>query len=60
MFFTKWDEQDLECACLVEHPLCKDRKSCEELELNLYTYDDIVQCMKHEKYKKQGGVIKQI
>lgn len=60
MFYTKWDVKDLECACLISNPLCNNHKKCEELELILVVYDGIEECMKHNKYKKSGGVIKQI
>lgn len=60
VFYTKWDLGELECACYVKNPLCEKYKQCEELELTLSVYYDITGCMKHRKYKKQSGVIKQL
>jgi len=60
IFNTKWDGQELICACYVKNPLCKEYKQCEELELTLSVYDGVEECMKARKYKKQGGVVKQI
>lgn len=59
-FYTKWDGQELICACYVKNPLCDNCKECEEIELTLSVYDGIEDCMRHRKYKKQGGVVKQI
>lgn len=59
-FNTKWDNQELICACYIKKPMCQDFKNCEELDLTLSIYDGIEECMRHRKYKKQGGVTKQI
>ena len=58
-FYTKWDEQELKCACYIKNPRCKYHKECEELELTLSVYDGIEECMRTRKYKKEHGVIKQ-
>ena len=60
IFYTKWDEQELICACYIKNPLCPRYKECEKLELTLSLYDGIEECMRSRKYKKQGGVVKQI
>ena len=60
IFYTKWDGQELICACYIKNPMCPHHKECEELELTLSVYDGIAECMKHRKYKKERGVIKQI
>lgn len=59
-FYTKWEYGELECACYIKEPLCDKYKQCEEIELTLFVYGDIESCMKHRKYKKQSGVIKQL
>ncbi len=59
-FYTKWDGQELICACYIKNPMCSHYKECEEIELEFDKYANIHECMKHRKYKKQGGVIKQI
>lgn len=58
-FYTKWDEQELLCACYIKNPMCNNYKECEELELTLETYNGLEECMRHRKYKKSGGVTKQ-
>jgi len=59
-FNTLWEDEELKCACYIKNPLCKHYKQCEELELTLSVYDGVEECMRHPKYKKERGVIKQI
>lgn len=59
IFLSKWDGQDLKCACLFHTPLCKDNKECEEIELSLLPYEDVVDCMKARRYKRVNGALKQ-
>lgn len=60
IIYTKWDSEELECACYIKNPLCDNYKQCEELELKLDKYDGIQECMRQRKYKKERGVIKQL
>jgi hypothetical protein len=62
VFLSKWEGQDLKCACLFHNPLCENYKKCEEIELEYSPYQDIEQCMKEQRqYRRgKGGAIKQI
>ena len=59
VFLSKWDGQELRCACLFHNPLCSDNKGCEEIELSLLPYEDVVECMKARRYQRANGAIKQ-
>lgn len=59
IIYSKWDVDELECACLLSNPLCDRYRECEELELILDTYGGIEECMRNRKYIKEHGVIKQ-
>ena len=59
VFLSKWDGQELRCACLFHNPLCINYKDCEELELSLLPYEDVVECMKARRYQRINGAIKQ-
>ena len=61
VFLTKWEGQELKCACLFHNPMCSS-KVCEEIELSLLPYQDLEECMKEQRmYKRgKGGSIKQI
>lgn len=58
-FNTRWNGNDLRCACLYGNPCCDRFKNCEVLELTLKPYADIEECMKARKYKREKGAIKQ-
>ena len=60
LLYTKWINNELNCACYIKNPLCDKYKECEELELILNVYGGVEECMRQRKYKKKGGVIKQI
>lgn len=57
--YTSWKDE-LECCCYVKNPLCNKYKECEEIDVKFNTYDDLNECTKQRKYKKVGGVIKQL
>lgn len=59
VFLSKWDGQELRCACLFHNPLCIDNKECEEIELSLLPYEDVVECMKARRYQRTNGAIRQ-
>lgn len=54
VFLSKWEGQDLICACLFHKPMC-DSKVCEQIELSLLPYQDLESCMrnKREEIRKQ-------
>lgn len=58
-FYTKWQGNELECACLFHNPCCNQYKNCEEIELELRPYDDIEECMRARRYKRENGAIRQ-
>lgn len=61
VFLSNWEGQELKCACLFHSPLCKNNKKCEEIELSLSPYEDIEECMKARRYKRNShGSLKQI
>ncbi|WP_180270956.1 hypothetical protein [Clostridium tertium] len=49
----------MECACLFHKPKCKDNKGCEEIELSLLPYEDVVECMKARRYERRKGSLRQ-
>lgn len=49
VFLSKWQGQDLKCACLFHNPCCEDNKECEEIELSLLPYQDLEECMKNKR-----------
>lgn len=57
--YMKWSDE-LECCCYVKNPLCNEYRNCEEIDVKFDKYDDINECMRHRKYKKERRVIKQI
>ena len=59
VFLSKWDGQELRCACLFRNPLCSDNKECEEIELSLLLYEDVIDCMKARRYQRSNGAIRQ-
>lgn len=59
VFLSKWDGQELRCACLFHNPLCSDNKECEEIELSLLPYEDVIDCMKARRYQRSNGAIRQ-
>lgn len=58
-FNTKWDKQELKCACLFGNSACDRFRSCEVLELTLKQYDDSKEYMNHSSYKRTHGAIAQ-
>lgn len=59
IFLSNWDGHDLKCACLFFNPLCENHKKCEEIEMEINPYDDIEECMKARRYKKERGAFRQ-
>lgn len=59
VFYTKWDKENMLCACMLHNPLCDKFRQCEELELTLNPYGDIEEVMMERKYRKERGVTKQ-
>ncbi|TCO69515.1 hypothetical protein EV214_13139 [Marinisporobacter balticus] len=59
-FNTRWNEDELKCACLFGNPGCDRFKTCETLELTLNPYGDIEECMKARKYKRKKGALRQM
>lgn len=61
VFYTKWNKNDLVCACLFHNPCCKEHRQCEELEMELKPYDDIEEVMKNQRAytRGKGGALKQ-
>ncbi|MBS6503490.1 hypothetical protein PMY38_11800 [Clostridium tertium] len=59
VFLSKWDGEEMECACLFHKPKCKDNKGCEEIELSLLPYEDVVECMKARRYERRKGSLRQ-
>ena len=60
VFYTKWQSNDLECACLFFNPLCDRCKDCEEVELTLNPYEDLETCMRERSYKRKNGALRQM
>jgi len=58
--YTRWNGKELKCLCKVGNPACDRFKGCETEEFEHDEYKGIEECMRARKYKKQGGVIKQI
>ncbi len=58
--YTRWNKTDLICLCKVGNPACYIYKTCEEEEFEHKKYEDLTECMKHDKYKRINKVIKQI
>ncbi|WP_318526126.1 hypothetical protein [Sedimentibacter sp.] len=58
--YTRWNKDHLICLCKVGNPACDRYKTCEIEEFEHEQFDDIKGCMKHRKYKKEHGVVKQI
>lgn len=54
VFLSNWEGQELKCACLFHNPCCKDNKNCEEIELSLLPYQDLEECMKARRYKRNS------
>lgn len=59
VFLSNWEGQELKCACLFHKPLCKNNRECEEIELSLLPYEDVVDCMKARRYERRRGVLRQ-
>ena len=58
VFLSKWEGQDLVCACMFFNPKCNS-KECEEIELSLLPYENLEQCMKERKYQRVNGALRQ-
>ena len=58
VFLSKWEGQDLKCACLFHKPMC-DSKVCEEIELSLLPYQDVESCMRERRYERRNGALRQ-
>ena len=52
VFLSKWEGQNLICACLFHNPLCSYCKECEEIELSLLPYQDLEECMRNKREEK--------
>lgn len=48
VFLSKWEGQDLKCACIFHKPMCSSR-TCEEIELSLLPYQDLESCMRNKR-----------
>lgn len=59
VFLSKWDKQNLICACLFHNPCCTNVKKCEEIELTLSPWEDLEELMRARKYKRINGALKQ-
>lgn len=59
IFLSKWNGEELKCACLFYNPLCRHNKECEEIELSLLPYEDLETCMKARRYKRKNGALRQ-
>lgn len=60
VLYTRWNKHNLECACSFFNPLCEKWRECEELEVALDPYQDIEECMRQRKYKRDNGRLKQM
>lgn len=57
---SKWNENDMICACLALNPLCSNCVECEELEVTIKPYDDVEECLKNKRaYKRHNGALRQ-
>lgn len=56
----KFNGDKIECA---KSPLeckgCSNIKKCENMDVFYYPYDNISECMRARKYRREKGVIKQ-
>lgn len=60
VFYSKWNKDNMVCACLFHNPCCENHKNCEEIELELKPYDDLEEVMKQRRYiRSKGGALKQ-
>ena len=59
VFLSKWEGQDLKCACLFFNPKCENYKNCEEIEFTLAPYEDLEQCMRERRYERRNGALRQ-
>lgn len=59
-FNTRWDGDNLICACLFGNPCCDRFKKCEVQYLTHDPYEDIEQVMKERSYKKVKGSYRQV
>lgn len=60
VLLSKWNKNDLICACLFFNPLCSNCKECEELEVIIKPYDDVEECLKNKRgYKRHNGALRQ-
>lgn len=58
--YTRWNKDYLICLCKVGNPACDRFKKCEEEEFEHKQFLKIKDCMKHDKYVREKGKLKQI